>query len=70
MNAQQARELMNSKKKSLADVFKTIETMANSGHNYATLETGLLLDAEGYQKQLITDGYNVQVTESNFSITW
>jgi len=70
MNAQQALELTNSKRKTLADVYGTIESMASGGHNYATLETRLLLDIEGYEEALVNDGYKVEVSEKHFSITW
>lgn len=70
LNAEQARELMNAKKKDLNSILETIRAMANSGNNYATIETRVIADPKERQRELQGMGYNVEISENYFSIKW
>lgn len=69
MNAQEARNITISNKKSFISILETIETMAKAGHDYATISTKDIQDPEGYAEKLIEMGYEVKV-DDYFSIKW
>jgi len=70
MKAEQARELANSKKKSLSDVRYNIECMAKNGNDYCTIELKSIQNIAEVEKALIDDGYMVSIGNGYLSIKW
>lgn len=70
MDAKQAKELANQKKKSLDDIMASIKTMANAGHQYCVTDLAQLRDPEAYKAKLESLGYKVIVNEKFFEVNW
>lgn len=69
MNAQEARELTLSKRRSTDEVMEMIKTMAGAGNSYATIKTVEVREPELTKAVLEAEGFNV-VLDDFFSITW
>lgn len=68
LTANQARELTENGRKSLDDVIKSIESMANSGNNCATYRKNNV--KIGVVDKLTELGYKVEVTDEHITVTW
>lgn len=70
MTAKEARELALSKLMDTDKIRETIDTMANAGNMYATLEIKKIREPELSKAVLEADGFKVEISEKHFSITW
>lgn len=70
MNAQQARELTESKLIDFEEIMQQIILMAKSGNGFAVFRTKRIKDAEACAKQLKELGYKVELNDTHFEATW
>ena len=70
MNADQAKQITKEARKSLDELYSTIEMMAKAGHDYATLQVNSVREPEEYKTKLESEGFNVNITETYFLIDW
>ena len=70
ITAQQAREKAISKRKNLEDLLATVGYCAEAGKNAACFTTKDINVTDEMKNQLIELGYNLEVDDKYFLITW
>lgn len=70
MKASEAKELTRKSLRGQQSLLDSVNAMAKSGNYFASFELKSILDPEERKKEFENDGYKVEITETNFKITW
>ena len=70
MNAREARTITEAKKRPLSDILNSVRLMAEAGNAYAAFDPKQLHDPIDMRDKLQEMGYTIEITDTNFKITW
>jgi hypothetical protein len=70
LTAEQARAIAEARKKNLDEIMFSVSAMAESGQRYAMFRLNDIMEPETIKEQLVELGYNINVDDIFFEITW
>jgi hypothetical protein len=70
LTAEQARAIAEARKRNLEEIMFSVYSMAETGHRYAMFRMNDIMEPETIKEQLVELGYNINVGDIYFEITW